>query len=473
MSCVTVSPGSFVPERHFYPRVPNARLHPLVRTFMRLGNERIALRYSHLHPEADRDAVRELLRTPTAHFRWAGADLFHVTDEQGVRQNVLIETNSSPSGQKSMPLLDDDDDLGGYRRLIANTFLPMLKRRKLPPGRLAVLWDRNELETTGYAAAIAELTGEEVLLVHAPKEAPERLRWEAGVLHVELDGSWVPIRAAFRYVTQAPWTRIPPTSRTVILNPVVACLAGGRNKLVAAKAYDIFNATASESGLRIRYPETIWDVELAQVPLWLERMGGITVVKNPYSNAGQGIWTITSAPELDHFMAINHTYQRFIVQGLIGNHCWTSKTQGRRLYHVGTVPDRGGQIYVADLRFMVGQSPTGAYPVALYARRARKPLSQDKGAESSWDMLGTNLSVKRENGTFTTEPHRLLLMDERDFGRLGVGLDDLTEAYLQTVMAMHAIDAMCKRLINAKGRFRHKFFASLDPDPVLLNEVLR
>lgn len=472
MSSEIARPGTFDLENHFYPRVPNARLHPLVRTFLRLGNERIALRYSHLHPEVDRHAVRELLATPTRYFRWAGADLFHVTDERGVRQNVLIETNSSPSGQKSMPLLDDDDDLGGYRQLIERTFLPMLKRRKLPQGRLAVLWDKNRIETTGYAAAIAELTGEDVLLVHAPKDEPGRLRWDGGVLHVEVDGAWEPVRAAFRYVTQAPWTRIPPVTRTAILNPVVACLAGGRNKLVAAKAYDLFNAT-SDSGLRIRHPETIWDVELREVPMWLERMGGVAVVKNPYSNAGQGIWTITSAAELDHFLTLEHPYERFIVQGLVGNHGWTSNTRGRKLYHVGTVPNRRGEIYVADLRVMVGQSPEGAYPVAMYARRARKPLSEDARSASSWDMLGTNLSVRREDGSFTTEPERLLLMDEREFGRLGVGLDDLTEAYLQTVMAMHAIDRMCVRLINAKGRFRYRFFGSIDPDPALLDEVMR
>ena len=53
MSCVVFSPGHFEAVNHFYPRVPNARLHPLVRTFMRLGNERIALRYCHLHPEVN------------------------------------------------------------------------------------------------------------------------------------------------------------------------------------------------------------------------------------------------------------------------------------------------------------------------------------------------------------------------------------------------------------------------------------
>ncbi|MBN2800168.1 MAG: hypothetical protein JXX28_13595 [Deltaproteobacteria bacterium] len=474
MRITVVTPGSFVLERHYYPRVPNARIHPIVRSFLKLGNDRIAQRYSHLHPEAEAEAVRGLLSTPTRYLRWAGADLFHVTDERGVRQNIIIETNSSPSGQKSMPLLDDDDDLGGYRRLIERSFLPMLRRRALPRGRLAVLWDKNEMETTGYAAAIADLTGEDVLLVHLPAGDDAGFRWEGGVLEVEHGGAWVPIRAAFRYVTQRPWTRIPPITRTALLNPVVACLAGGRNKLVAAKAYAAFNQAWAGRGLAVRFPETIQDVTLGEVPGWVAHFGGVAVVKDPYSNAGQGVWTITRPGELSEFMGREHRYQRFVVQGLVGNRGWTSDHKGHRLYHVGTVPDRAGRIFVADLRFTVGQAPEGAYPVAIYARRAREPLAEDLASSpSSWAMLGTNLSVKLPDGRFTTEPERLMLVDERDFGRLGLGLDDLTEAYLQAVMAMHAIDAMASALISAKGAFRERLFATLNPDPALLKEVMR
>ena len=62
------------------------------------------------------------------------------------------------------------------------------------------------------------------------------------------DGAWLPVRAAFRYVTQRPWTRIPLTSATPMLNPVLPCLAGGRNKMIAAKAYDLFNAELRARG---------------------------------------------------------------------------------------------------------------------------------------------------------------------------------------------------------------------------------
>lgn len=467
-----ISPGSYEPDGHFYPRVLNARLHSLVRTFLRLSNHQIAIRYCHLHPTASADAVRDLLRTPTRSLRWAGADLLHVSSDSGVRSSVVIETNSSPSGQKSMPLLDDHDETGGYRRLLERTLLPALKRRGAPAGRCAVLWDKNEMEVQAYAAVLADLLGEDVALVHLPVGA-DHVRSISGVLHVCEGGSQVPLRGALRYVTQRPWTRLPPTSRTVLLNPIVACLAGGRNKLLAAKAYDLFNAHHGRSGLIVRTPETIWDVALDEVDLWVERMGGVAVVKNPYSNAGQGVWTITSPTELEAFHALEHEYDRFIVQGLIGNLGWTSRTRKGRLYHMGTVPNPRGHIFAADLRFMVGASPDGFFPIALYARRARRPLARElDGTTSSWDMLGTNLSAPLGGGQFTTEPERLLLMDERDFNRLGIGLDDLVEGYLQTVMSVRAIDDMASRLLNARGRFRARHFAALNPDPALVAEVM-
>ena len=38
------------------------------------------------------------------------------------------------------------------------------------------------------------------------------------------------------------------------------------------------------------------------------------MVKVPYANAGQGVWTITHEGELKEFMAIEHRYDSFIVQ---------------------------------------------------------------------------------------------------------------------------------------------------------------
>ncbi|MGM0578474.1 MAG: hypothetical protein ACQEXJ_22310 [Myxococcota bacterium] len=473
---VRVRPGSFEPERHYYPRVLNAHIHPVVRYLLKLGNRRIAERYCHLHPEADPDAVHDALAHRTRWFRWGGADLFHVTNEEGIRKMVVIETNSSASGQKSMPLLDEHQEQGGYRVLMERAFLPMLKGRKLPKGDLAVLTDKNAMECSGYAAALADLTGEDVHLVPCFEGVEDpHIRFEDRVLHVRTEeGDWRPVRAAVRYVTQRPWNRIPPVTRTAFLNPVLVCLAGGRNKMLASKAYEFYNAELQPRGMHIHAPETIWDVAHSQVPLWVARMGGVAVVKNPYSNAGQGVYTITTDRELEDFMSLDARYDRFIVQALIGNIGWSSRSSHGQLYHTGTVPNRRSQIYVADLRFMVGAGPEGFFPTAIYARRARRPLLRElDGTSSSWEMLGTNLSVRREDGGWDTESERLLLMDARDFNRLGVALDDLIEAYIQTVLSVTAIDQMARSLVNTKGRFRRRFFLSINPDRALGEEIVR
>ena len=242
--------------------------------------------------------------------------------------------------------------------------------------------------------------------------------------------------------------------------------------MVAAKAYDFFNARNLDHGLQIAMPETIWDVSLEEVPIWVERMGGVAVVKVPYSNAGQGVYTIVNEQELSAFMAEEHQYDKFIVQALIGNSSWSSQSRDGRLFHVGTMPDKKLNLYVADLRFMVAANEDGFFPVAIYSRRARRPLESSlQSGLSSWDMLGTNLSIKQDDGSFSTEPSRLLLVDSRDFNRLGMGMDDLIDSYVQTVMSISAIDQMAQGLVNSKNRFRRKLFLTMNPDRRLADEI--
>jgi hypothetical protein len=469
-----IEPGGFEVERHYYPRVLNAQIHPLVRYFHHLGNARIAARYCHLHPQADVATVRAALGHRTRHFRWGGCDLLHVTDPEGGRKMVVIETNSCPSGQKSMPLLDEAQEQGGYRKLIESVFVPTVAKRGPKNGVLAVIYDKNRMEASGYAATIADVYGEPCYLVPWFVDDPDPgARFDANrVLAVRTpDHGWRPARAAFRYVTQRPWNRIPPVTRTPIFNPVLACLAGGRNKLLAAKAYDFHNARLEGSGLRIEVPETLWDVTLGEIPLWVERMGGCAVVKVPYSNAGQGVYTLTRREELDALLAVEAKYDRFIVQQLIGNAGWSSRTERGALFHVGTVPDKREKIFVADLRLMVGVGPDGFLPLAIYARRARRPLEAE-APEDSWSVLGTNLSIRRPDGGWDSESERLLLMDSRDFNRLGLSVDALIDAYVQTVLSITAIDEMAQRLVTTKGRFGRRLFKALNPDASLLAEIV-
>ncbi|MFH1841636.1 MAG: hypothetical protein ABIF77_00375, partial [bacterium] len=408
-----VEPGTFKPNRHFYPQVLNAHIHPLVRYFLDLGNSRIAERCCHLHPEALPSAVHSALSRKMCHFQWAGADLLKVATEGGLRSLVVLEVNSCPSGQKSMPPLSEREEQAGYRNLLERTFATMLRRRHLPLGGLAVLYDKNQTEVAGYAAVLADLTEQPVHLVPCFDGDPEpKVRFtETNVLEINAaGGGWHPIRAALRYVTQRPWNRLPLMCRTLLFNPVLVCLAGGRNKMLAAKAYDMYNSELRSGGLKIRTPETIWDVTLNEVPFWVERLGGVAVVKVPYSNAGQGVYTITSDAELKAFLGQEHRYDRFIVQALIGNVGWSSRSRDGRLYHVGMMPTAEGEIFAADLRFMVGSGAEGFFPVAMYARRAPEPLAPKLTANtpSSWEMLGTNLSFRRKDGSWGTATERLL-----------------------------------------------------------------
>ena len=471
-----VKPKSFVAEDHWYPKALNATIHPMVAFFLNLSKERIVERYCHLNPQVDRAYLTNILSYKPKHFRWAGADLIHVTTEQGKKQMVVIENNSCPSGQKSMPLLDDNDELGGYRKLIKETFIPTLKgQRKIEDGVMAVLYDKNPMEASGYAATIAELLNEDVYYIYFPKEGySDYLRYKDDILQIKTtEGEWKNIRAAFRYVTQKPWTRIPIVCKTKILNPILACIAGGRNKAIAAKAYEFYNAELEGTGLSINMPETIWDVSQNEVPMWVKKMGGHAVVKIPYSNAGQGVFTIVSQQELDNFMAMEFDYDQFIVQSLIGNYQWSSNSSKGKYFHVGTIPNRKGETFVNDLRVMVNATADGIKPLCVYSRKAKDPLLNELAPDTnSWDMLGTNLSVKEGEASWGSDTNRLMLMDRRDFNKIGIGLDDLIEGYIQTVLSMIAIDNMAVNLMNSSGKFRKKLFKSLNDDDGLINEIL-
>jgi hypothetical protein len=100
-----------------------------------------------------------------------------------------------------------------------------------------------------------------------------------------------------------------------------------------------------------------------------------------------------------------------------------------------------------------------------------KILVSFTNVESSWSMLGTNLSIKTDDG-WSTESQRLLLMDRKDFNQLGIGIDDLIDAYIQTVLSVIAIDKLAKRLMkNDEKSFDFELFEALNPDKALLDEI--
>ncbi|TYP96257.1 hypothetical protein C7447_1087 [Tenacibaculum adriaticum] len=470
-----VKPNTFNSENHWYPKALNATIHPMVNFFLNLDKERIVTRYCHLHPKVDKEKLYEILSYECKYFLWGGADLINSTSADGDKNMVIIENNSCPSGQKSMPLLDDNKEDGSYRLFVERTFKTYVNKGKnqVKDGRLAVFYDKNYMETSGYAAVIADVFKEDVFLVpYFSNQENEHVKIEDGIFYLLQENEWVPLKAIFRYVTQKPWNRFPISSKTKILNPIITCLAGGRNKMVAAKAYDIYNTELEEYGMRINTPDTIWDVSKNEIPLWVQKLGGQAVIKVPYSNAGQGVYTIVNQQELDEFMNTEMEYERFIVQSLIGNYNWSSISKKGKYYHVGTMPNQKGETFVADFRMMVSSTKEGIKPLCMYSRRALLPLVDNlKDSKESWDILGTNLSVKLGDNQWTSDTNRLMIMDRRDYNKLGLGIDDLIETFIQTVLSTIAIDKMCVNLIDPKKKFKKKLFTSLNNDSTLLNEI--
>lgn len=436
-----VEPGDFEPTDHWYPRVLNSNIHPLVSYFLNLSHKQIVERYNRLHPQSDLNALMEIMSYQPQYFRWAGTDLMHVTNNEGNRKLTVIETNSCPSGQKSMPLLDLNVEQGGYKRLIEMTFKPMVEAHEME-GALAVIYDKNPMENIGYAATVADVFGENVFLAKFEKtDIDPPVKFDNGVMYIRNEADeWVKIRAAFRYVTQEPWTRLPKTTKTLLLNPIEACLSGGRNKEVASAAYDSFNEKFADKGISIFTPKTFRKVNYNELQGHFDRLGGSMVIKVPDSNAGQGVYTIVNQKELDHAMSEIDPKDHYLVQELIHSNFSANLDPSKAWYHVGTIPDSKGRSFAFDLRLMMHATEEGIRPLAVYSRRSRFPLNEELPEDmNSWEVYGTNLSIKGEDG-WTYADERLMLFDIRNFGLLGVGIDELIKGFVQSAMAVYAID---------------------------------
>lgn len=484
-----VEPNTFEDDDHFYPNILNMRLHPTVAKFLSLTRKQIALRYCWRKPEVDYEALVNLLSTSAKHFKWAGSDLMHVKDFHGNSELTLIETNSCPSGQKSAPPIDMSDTQKTYRMLIERGLWPTLVEKEkngtaVVGGVLAVIYDKNPMETNAYASALADISGENVYFVpyvdsSVVKDVEPNVRFVRAndgsnehvleIKNIDYSNSpsststyeekeWLPVRAAFRYVTQKPWKRIPVLTKTVIFNPIIACLAGGRNKITAAYAYEKFNKKHSDVGLKMNFPLTRINVAYSDLRESVKAMGYKCVIKIPYSNAGQGVFVIHSKKDMTKFEAKIMEFQmnledcKFLLQALLG-HSLTKDDDPAMRVHVGTIPDKKGDKYVFDLRMMVSSGTCGLKPLLVYARKAHTPLpiqlpSDDDDYASGHDYYVTNLSVLENPGTFSSDVSRLVPAAEHCFDSLGIGIDLLIEGHIQTCMAVHAIDELACELLE-------------------------
>jgi hypothetical protein len=64
----------------------------------------------------------------------------------------------------------------------------------------------------------------------------------------------------------------------------------------------------------------------------------------------------------------------------------------------------------------------------------------------------------------------LVVVDQRSFNALGVGIDDLIEGYIQSVLSTIAIDRIAKLLITKNNTFNVPRFMRYNDDEQLLKE---
>jgi hypothetical protein len=477
---LVIYPNSFQLNKHYHPEVIKYPLSKKVEEFLQIDNQGIAKRYCQMYTQTQEIELLKLLQSSPVLFRWSGGDLFHVTDqsEPEIKEKmILIEINSCPSGQKSMPSQNQD----GYHNIMRKMFIPLISSTNTEGG-LAVLYDKNLMETRAFAEAFADVMNEQVYYVKFKNtsDLSTHVKFVDKQLFVRnQDEQWHMIRAVFRYVTQKPWNRIPIDTRTIIINPIVACLAGGRNKLLASHSYHLFNEKYKQYGIEIRMPETIINVRKEDIPNCIQKLGGMGVIKIPYLNAGQGIYTVVNENELNRFMENipSTTYHSYIVQSLVGHRKWNTNSS-QRYSHIFTMQNEKNEAFVKDLRMQICSSNDGFRPTSIYCRKAREVLSSDRSTISdSWQMLGTNLSVKTcsedsplNPPEWTIDSERLIIMNHNDYS--GLSIDNFIDAYVQTVLGTLAIDELAQQLIVDDGSFNMNLFKSLDPDDELIDEIL-
>jgi len=446
-----IGPGKFERTLHYYEKVKNKTLHPTVQTFFSYKQNDFIETYCSNRPFVDKKVLKTLIEYKPKHFFWSGVDLYHVCDDE----MIILETNSCPSGQKSMP----ESKAGFGYLLLMRKFLELAKNKTDVNGSLAVVYDKNHMEVSGYAKQLANCSGETIYFIEIFEGENPHIYWDNGILYIfcKDSGLYVPIRAAFRYVTQKPWSKIPINSRTFVFNSVLTCLAGGRNKLVAHKAYEKFNSEFENFNIFIRTPKTVCDVVLSDIPLIVRDLEFRAVIKIPYSNAGQGVFTIHNERELDEFMikAATIPYKNYIVQNLIVSS--------------GTKPNNNGDKYVWDLRLMLYFGENGYEPLVSYSRKAECPLGLEN-VRHSRDIYLTNLSEKTADG-WTTHSERLILLDEEEFPSLNINIENLVDAYFQSIFATIAIDKMADELYR-DGSFNTELFRELNNDSTLIEEIL-
>jgi hypothetical protein len=431
----------------------------LLTTFLNMSNKEIADNYSK-RKLIDKLNIMNLLDYKPKYFFNAGSDLMKVTQNNETKM-LVIEVNSVATGSMCFPTRDVDH-YNQYEYIIENSFIPLVKDIPTEIGVLAMLNDATYLEAHTYSAVISRLMNESVYLINLADDRHYNNYFRFNdYLEVNINSVWTKIRACYKYVQTKPWLKLPVQSKTFIYNSLLGCLAGGRNKAIASLAYNNLNDELSSQGLKINHPATFINLTKEGVlKQYQERCFG--VAKGLYGNGGHDIFFLTSEKDIDYFKEHSTDFTKYIFQDLVGLKSWFKTNCDGRYFHVGTIwPDRK----VFDLRMCVAYTKNGFRPSAMVARTTKEVLNDNYDEISSFkNVLLTNV------GDELGHTNQIVILDDFGFKRLGIGIDDLIDGFIQTVLASVAIDKMACKLME-QGTFNFDLFFQLNNDCVLYDEL--
>ena len=122
------------------------------------------------------------------------------------------------------------------------------------------------MEARGYSLAIAQIMKMDVYLVEMPDKLGAENKYSRfskdnkNVLQIRLkeEGEWINVSACLRMLKSKPWNRITLPEKdcapcTQFINPLVIDLAGGKDKGLASKAYEFYNARNKSKGKNFFY----------------------------------------------------------------------------------------------------------------------------------------------------------------------------------------------------------------------------
>jgi hypothetical protein len=386
-----------------------------------------------------RETLRYIMNERSRHFILAGVDLMAVENrETGERDFLLLEINSAPGFIYCTP--ENDAAEYGYKRLI-HLLLDHTPKDQWD-GIVHFSEGKVPVEDRGFFHYYREILKRDVNIL-GPRDL-EKLSLNR---ENQLEYRGRPITGAIRYIHKDPWNYLAPSVKGTFINSTKVDLCGGRDKLMAERAFD--SCIVHNKKIVLSRPECFTAHTREELEHIILSKEFPLVVKKRFLNSGIGIYFILNK-DLSVLKELSDKDFPIVVQqmiiapgtGINSDFPWEQKgvcIEGKR--------------YAYDLRVVVASGPDGYKPLMVYGRRGRRPFSDLKncghGTEIFDDIFKVNIA-KKKGSDFVFESNRLILPTDEGWEMLGITESELMAAYMESILSLYAADRFCD---SYEGRF--------------------